>query len=87
MEFASTPNHIPSPIDGLSFNSDAIKNELAQRDTTMTELGKPLAAGIATGGNFDKAVDDMTAKLKSAGYDKIVAELNKQVQEYLASQK
>lgn len=86
-EFASTPNHIPSPIDGLSFNADAIKNELAQRDQILAELGKPLAAGIATGGNTDKAIDDMIAKLKSAGYDKIVAELNKQVQAYLAAQK
>jgi putative aldouronate transport system substrate-binding protein len=86
-EFASTPNHIPSPIDGLSFNTETIKNELAQRDQIMTEMGKPLAAGIATGGNFDKAVDDMIGKLKAAGYDKITAELNKQVQAYLASLK
>lgn len=84
-EFASTSNHIQSPIDGLSFDDTNIKTELAKRDQILAELGKPLVAGVER--DVDKAVDEMNAKLKNAGSDKIAEELNKQVQAFLAARK
>ncbi len=84
-EFASTPNHIPSPIDGLSFDDTNIKTELAKRDQILAELGKPLVAGVVK--DVDKAVDDIIAKLKAAGSDKITEELNNQVKTFLAAKK
>lgn len=84
-EFASTPNHIQSPIDGLSFDDTNIKTELAKRDQILAELGKPLVAGVVK--DVDKAVDEMIAKLKTAGSDKITEELNNQVKAFIASKK
>lgn len=84
-EFASTPNHIASPIDGLSFDDTNIKTELSKRDTILAELGKPLAAGVVK--DVDKAVDEINAKLKAAGSDKIAEELNKQVKAFIDSKK
>lgn len=84
-EFAGTPNHISSPIDGLSFDDTSIKSELAKRDQILAELGKPLVAGVVK--DVDKAIDEMIAKLKEAGSDKITEELNNQVKAFLASKK
>jgi len=84
-EFAGEPININSPLDGLFIAQDGIKNEVAKRESLKSEFGLPLEFGTAK--NVDKAVDDYIAKQKSAGVDKITAEVQKQVNQFIAAQK
>ena len=84
-EFASSPVSVASKLDGLFFNTDSIKNEIAKRDQLNTEQGKLIQYGLVK--DSDKAVDDYIRQQKEAGLDKIVAELQKQVDAFLAGKK
>ena len=86
-EFTNLPGNTNSPVYGLFFNGDAIKTELAKRDQLQDEVAKPLLFGVGKSKDFDKEVADYIAAQKAAGTDKIVAELQKQVDAYLASKK
>lgn len=86
-EFASLPNNTNSPVYGLFFNGDAIKTELTKRDQLQDEVAKPLLFGVSKSKDIDKELNDYIAAQKAAGTDKIVAELQKQVDAYLASKK
>lgn len=86
-EYAKTPVNINNPIDGLFFNTDSIKNEIARRDQLYEELGKPLVFGAVKAEGIDKAIDDYITKEKSAGLDKIIIECQKQVDAFLAASK
>ncbi|MGG6310429.1 extracellular solute-binding protein [Paenibacillus macerans] len=85
-EFASEPRNVNSPVDGLFIAEDNIKNELAKRDTASQEFAKPIEFGVAKG-DTDKALDDYIALQQKNGIDAIVAEAQRQVDEYLASKK
>jgi len=78
-DFANQPNNINNPLGGLFFDSEPIKNELAQRDTIQDEFGKPILAGLKTD------VDNYIAKQKAAGLDKIIAELQKQINDFVTN--
>lgn len=82
-EFASSAVSVGSKLDGLFFNTDSIKNEIAKRDQVNTEQGKLIQYGLVT--DSDKAVDEYIQKQKDAGLDKITAELQKQVDAFLAT--
>lgn len=82
-EFASTPVSVASKLDGLFFDTDSIKNEIAKRDQLNTEQGKLIQYGLVK--DSDAAVDEYIQKQKDAGLDKIVAELQKQIDAFLAS--
>lgn len=84
-EVASTAPQMQNPLDGLFANTDSIKNEVATRDQIFSETGKLLQYGAVA--DVEKAVDDYIQKQKDAGVDKIVAELQKQVDAYLAASK
>ncbi|WP_238162474.1 DUF3502 domain-containing protein [Cohnella sp. AR92] len=84
-EFASEPNNINNPLDGFTFNTESIKNELVQRDQVHSELGVQIEAGIPK--NPEASVDEYIAKQQKAGVDKVVAELQKQVDAFVASKK
>ncbi len=77
-EYSTRPNILVSPISGFVANPDPIKTELARRDQILEEQGKLLLAGIVKG-DIDKSINDYIAKQKAAGLDKIIAELQKQV--------
>lgn len=83
--FASQPQCVENKLDGLFFNTDAIKNEIAKRDQINTEYGKLIQYGTVD--DVNKAVAEYIQKQKDAGLDKILAELQRQVDEYLASKK
>lgn len=84
-EFAKSTNNFANKIDGLLLNTDNIKNEIAKRDQLETDTGKILQYGAAN--NKDAALSDYIEKQKAAGLDKILADLQKQVDDYLASNK
>ncbi|SFJ40294.1 putative aldouronate transport system substrate-binding protein [Paenibacillus sp. UNC496MF] len=83
-EFAAEPENVNSPIDGLFIAEDAMKNELAKRDQTADETGKPLEFGIVK--DPEKEVAAYAEKQKANGLDKILTETQKQIDAYLASQ-
>lgn len=78
-----SPKYIVSPAVGFFPDSEPIKNELAKRDSLYEELGKPLLFGITK--DPDKALAEYIEKQKAAGLDKITAELQKQVDAYIAT--
>ena len=82
-EFASGGTCVPNVLDGLFFDTEPIKNEIAKRDQISTEFGKLIQYGSVA--DPDKAVKDYIQRQKDAGLDKIVAELQKQVDAFLAS--
>ncbi|MBW7456222.1 extracellular solute-binding protein [Paenibacillus sepulcri] len=84
-EFASQPNNVNSPIDGLFIAEDAMKNEIAKRDQATEEISRPIEFGMVK--NVDEAVADYIEKQKNNGLDKILQETQKQIDTYLASKK
>ncbi len=82
-EFASTPSCIPNVLDGLFIDSEAIKNEIAKRDQVESELGKILQYGMSK--DTDKSLEEYIQKQKDVGLDKMLAEIQKQVDKFLAN--
>ena len=81
----SNPNTINSPLDGFSFDITNVKDQVAQRDQIFSDADKVLTVGL--GGDADKAIADLIAKENAAGTDQITAELQKQVNAFLAASK
>ena len=80
-EFVARPNIVLSPITGFTPAPDAIKTELAKRQQLADEQGKLLLSGIIKG-DVDAAIKEYIEKQKAAGLDKILAEVQKQVDEF-----
>ena len=70
-----------SPITGFTPAPDAIKTELAKRQQLADEQGKLLLSDIIKG-DVDAAIKEYIEKQKAAGLDKILAEVQKQVDEF-----
>ena len=79
----SQPSNVVSPISGLIPDTESIKTEMAKRDSIFNELGKLLVYGNVT--DIDKSLNEYIQKQKDAGLDKILAEVQKQVDEWVAS--
>lgn len=84
-QFAALPINVTSPLDGFFFDSTKVKNEISQRDQIFYDADKLIGVGLVK--NADAAVADLIAKEKAAGGAKITAELQKQVNAFLASKK
>jgi putative aldouronate transport system substrate-binding protein len=61
---------------GFSLNPDPIKNELAQLSSVHSQYGLPLETGLVDPAT---ALPEYQAKLKEAGLDKVVAEIQSQL--------
>ena len=81
-EYALNPKFIVSPTVSFFPTDEAIKNELAKRDALFEEFGKPLLYGLSK--NPEKDLADYIQMQKDAGLDKILAELQKQIDAYKA---
>lgn len=69
---------------GFTFNGEALKTEKAKLDAVIAEYGKAMIYGFTPyEGNYDKVIK----KLKDAGLDKYVAEVQKQFSAFRATQK
>ena len=68
---------IVSPAMGFKPELDSLKTYIAQVTTVIDEYGKTLKQGSLP--NWEQKYDEMIAKMKTAGSDKIIAELQKQV--------
>lgn len=71
-----------SPIIGFTFNSEPVKSEIAQSQVVIDQYLAALTSGTA---DPAKVLPEFNNKLKSAGIDKIIAEKQKQLNEWRAA--
>ncbi|MBB6730826.1 DUF3502 domain-containing protein [Cohnella zeiphila] len=84
-DFIDRPNNIVSTVNYFVPDQTNIKTEAAKREQVLSELGQLLMTGINVK-DVDKGVNDFIAKEKDAGTDKIVAEVQKQLDAFMAKQ-
>lgn len=72
-----------SKLRGFTLDTDPIKMELTQVQAVMGEYTKSLNSGAAS--NATELYNEFVEKLKAAGDDKIVEEIQRQINEWLAS--
>lgn len=69
-----------SPILGFSFDTEAVKNEIANMTTVIKEYEQ-----LGNGQLSPDVNDEFVEKLKVAGVDTVIAEMQRQVDEFMAS--
>jgi putative aldouronate transport system substrate-binding protein len=74
-------NSIVAPMLGFRFNAEPVKSEIAQIDA----VGQ-IYVGAAYSGftDYDAFYPEFKTKLKAAGIDKVIAEIQKQLNEFVA---
>ena len=73
----------PSDLMGFAFDPAPVETEIAACKNVNKEFMNTLTLGQAE--DVDKVVDEYIKKLKDNGIEKIVAEANKQIQEWKAA--
>lgn len=73
---------VQSPLLGFVLDRTPIKGELDNMATVMAEYTTPQQQGLM---DFDSKKAEMSQKFKDAGLDKILAEIQKQVNAFIAS--
>jgi len=74
---------IVSPLIGFKPNTKSLKSKNMAVQEVINEYETPLAQGIL-GADWEKQYDLMISKMKEAGIDEILVELQRQVDEYLS---
>lgn len=74
----------PSPTLGFTFDGEPVKTQMAQINTVIDEYLPGLGNGAV---DIDKAYPEFIEKLKSAGADDVIAETQRQVDEWAANAK
>lgn len=72
-------------LETFVFDSTKVLNEVSNVSNVMTRYGLPLEYGLIK--DTDKGLADLQAQLKAAGMDKIQAELQNQINTFLAENK
>ena len=72
---------VKSPLIGFAFDNTAVKTEQAQVDAIQLEFQRSLNSGAVD--DWEAYYDKFISKLKGAGIDKIVAEMQRQVDEFI----
>lgn len=80
---ASSDKNVVSPLEGFSFNADAVTTEVAQRCQIFGDANRVLTVGL--GGDAKAAIEKLKADSEAAGLQKIVEEYQRQIDEFLAS--
>lgn len=73
---------VPNKLSTFAFDEAPVQAQLAALGQVMNQYFGPINAGAVA--DVDKAVADAVAKLKASGFDKIKAEMQKQMDAYLA---
>ncbi len=74
---------IPSPLIGFMFDNTNVKIEQAQVDAIVQEFSRALNSGAIA--DYDAYYAEMMEKLDVAGMEKLRAEIQRQVDEFVAS--
>lgn len=78
---ASSDKNVLSPLEGFSFDTEELKTEVAQCTQIYDDSNKMIEVGLA--GEAAAAVDKLIADRKAAGIDKVVTELQAQIDEFI----
>lgn len=71
------------PLDAFAFAEENVKNEVAVINTVLTQYMQPISLGFVD--DVEAAVEELRTKLREAGIEKVIEEMNRQVEEYLAN--
>jgi len=74
-------NAVEAPMLGFRFNADPVKSEMSQINAVEREYVDPAYAGFT---DYDKFFPDFKSKLQSAGIDKVIAEMQNQLNDFMA---
>jgi putative aldouronate transport system substrate-binding protein len=81
-EYAANANNFtPSPLIGFTWNEQPVKTELAGINAVASEYAPGFAGGVY---DVDPTLAKMQDAYRSAGYDKVIAEFQSQVDKFLA---
>lgn len=72
------------PLETFVFNNASVKTEVANVSNVMLRYAIPLEYGAIK--DVDKGLADLNKQMKAAGIDKIQAEMQRQIDEFLAKQ-
>jgi putative aldouronate transport system substrate-binding protein len=72
----------PSVALGFVVDREPIKTEIAQVTALLEELGDPIANGFVA---YDEAAPDLITRLNDAGAEAIIAEVQRQINEWAAA--
>ncbi|MEK3884005.1 ABC transporter substrate-binding protein [Paenibacillus sp. PL2-23] len=72
------------PLETFVFDNSNVKSEVANVGNVMLRYAIPLEYGLIS--DLDKGIADLNKQLKAAGLDKIQAELQSQIDAFLAKQ-
>ncbi len=78
---ASNPNNVINPLDGFSLNVDDINIEIAERNQIHDDAEKLLSVGLVD--DVDATIAKLQADQQAAGRDKVLEEVQRQIDEYL----
>ena len=76
-------NAVYSPLTAFVFDDSAVAAECAAVANVLTEYKLPLDFGVS---DPETALPELREKVKEAGVDKIIDEVNRQLEEYFAAQ-
>lgn len=79
---AMNDNAYPSKALGFVVDREPIKTEVAQVTALMEELGRPIAYGWVA---YDEAAPDLLQKMNDAGAQKIIEEVQRQLNDWQAA--
>ncbi|MEK3836005.1 extracellular solute-binding protein [Paenibacillus sp. FSL R7-0128] len=71
------------PYEGFSFDTSSLATELSNLETVKTQYIQPLSVGMTN--DIDADLATVQKQLKSAGYDTYLAELQKQLDAFVAA--
>lgn len=80
---ASSDKNIISPLEGFSFDATDVTTEVAQRNQIYGDAHKLLTVGLA--GDPQAAIDKMKADSQAAGFQNVIDEFQRQIDEFLAN--
>jgi putative aldouronate transport system substrate-binding protein len=69
---------------GFTFIEDSVKTQKAKLDALYKELAEPIGSGFLS---YEENIDKLIQKLKEAGIDEYMAEMQRQFSEFRASKK
>jgi putative aldouronate transport system substrate-binding protein len=72
---------VPSKLLGFSFDAEPVKAEIGKTSAVFDEYARAIDLGVTT----EEKYNEFVAKLKTAGSDKIIAEMQKQIDAWKAT--
>lgn len=79
-------NSVLSPLMGFNADTEPVKTQLANVANVCAEYGDPLEKGLVDPDDPNAGLEVFRQQLKSAGIDEIIAEYQRQIDEWKASQ-